>query len=74
VTERGIYVMRPDGTGRRRVVSAPHELALAWSPGGESIAWAGRLENGGIHVTRVADGATRRLTRGEWDLAPDWYG
>ena len=74
VTERGIYVMRPDGTGRRRVVSAPHELALAWSPGGESIAWAGRLENGGIYVTRVADGATRRLTRGEWDLAPDWYG
>ena len=74
VTEQGIYVMRTDGTGLRRVVSAPHELALAWSPSGESLAWPGRLENGGIHVTRLADGATRRLTRGEWDLAPDWYG
>jgi hypothetical protein len=54
--------------------SSPHELALAWSPSGESLAWVGRLDNGGIYVTRLADGATRRLTRGEWDLAPDWRG
>ena len=72
VTAAGIYVMKPDGTGRRRVVSAPHELTLAWSPNGRSLAWAGRLGNGGIYVTRIADGATRRLTRGGWDLAPDW--
>jgi Tol biopolymer transport system component len=31
-TTSGIYVMCADGRGRRRVVSKPHELALAGSP------------------------------------------
>lgn len=70
-TSTGIYVMGVDGRGRRRVVSEPHELALAWSDG-TSIAWAGALENGGLYVTSTKTGRTRRLTSGRWDLAPDW--
>jgi Tol biopolymer transport system component len=71
-TTSGIYVMRADGRGRRRVVSKPHELALAWSPNGTSIAWVGAIDNGGMYVTSTKTGRTRRLTSGRWDLAPDW--
>jgi hypothetical protein len=64
--------MRADGRGRRRVVSKPHELALAGSPDGTSIAWVGAIDNGGIYATSTKTGRTRRLTSGRWDIAPDW--
>jgi dipeptidyl aminopeptidase/acylaminoacyl peptidase len=70
-TTNGIYVMRADGRGRRRIVSRPHELAVAWSPDG-SVAWVGQLENGGIYVTSTRTGRTSRLTANRWDLGPDW--
>lgn len=71
-TTSGIYVMGADGRARRRVVSKPHELALAWSPDGTTIAWVGAVDNGGIYATNSKTGRTRRLTSGRWDLAPDW--
>jgi dipeptidyl aminopeptidase/acylaminoacyl peptidase len=72
-TEAAIYVMRADGSGRRRLVSQPHDLALSWSPDGTRVAWVGNTNrNFGIHTTNVRTGLTVRLTRHEGDHAPDW--
>ena len=72
-TAEAIYVMRADGSGRRRLVSQPHDLALSWSPDGTRVAWVGNTErNFGIHTTNVRSGQTVRLTRDEGDHAPDW--
>lgn len=72
-TEEALYVMRADGSGLRRLVSQPHDLALSWSPDGTRIAWVGNTRrNFGIHATHVRSGRTVRLTRHEGDHAPDW--
>ncbi|MBA3383584.1 MAG: PD40 domain-containing protein [Actinobacteria bacterium] len=72
-TAEAIYVMRADGSGRRRLVSQPHDLALSWSPDGTRVAWVGNTErNFGIHATDVSSERTVRLTRHEGDHAPDW--
>ena len=72
-TEEAVYVMRADGSGLRRLVTQPHDLALSWSPDGTRVAWVGNTKrNFGIHVTAVGSGQTVRLTRHEGDHAPDW--
>jgi dipeptidyl aminopeptidase/acylaminoacyl peptidase len=72
-TEEAVYVVRADGSGLRRLVSQPHDLALSWSPDGTRVAWVGNTRrNFGIHATNVSSGRTVRLTRHEGDHAPDW--
>lgn len=72
-TTEAVYVMRADGSGLRRVVTQPHDLALSWSPDGARVAWVGNTErNFGIHARNVTSGRTVRLTRHEGDHAPDW--
>jgi dipeptidyl aminopeptidase/acylaminoacyl peptidase len=72
-TAQAVYVMRADGSARRRVVTQPHDLALSWSPDSTRVAWVGNTErNFGIHVTNVTSGRTVRLTSHEGDHGPDW--
>jgi Tol biopolymer transport system component len=42
---KGIYVMKPDGSGERRLTSGAHDLFPVWSPNGKSIAFV-RLYKG----------------------------
>jgi Tol biopolymer transport system component len=70
-TEEAVYVVRPNGSGLRRLVSQPHDLALSWSPDGTRVAWVGNTKrNFGIHATNVRSGRTVRLTRHEGGPRP----
>jgi Tol biopolymer transport system component len=57
----GIYTVRPDGTGIEQLASDVSVVALAWSPDGQSIAFAGEhvgtVPAGGGPVTVLARGA-----------------
>jgi hypothetical protein len=64
----GVYVMRPDGTGMRRLFGS-EASDVDWSPDGNSMAFAGR---GGIYLLNVADGKARRLLAGSAFSRPAW--
>jgi len=58
-----IYVVRPDGSGLRRLAQTPHmgtvSYSLAWSPKSDQIVWA---DPRGIYAVVVRTGRKRRLT------------
>lgn len=56
-TRPSIYVMRPDGAGRRRLTRGP-ATEPAWSPDGRSIAFSWN----GIYVIRVDGSGRRKIT------------
>jgi Tol biopolymer transport system component len=66
-----IYMMRPDGTGLRRLTSASMDDAHpTWSPDGRRIAFA---REGALFVVPAAGGAAHRLGRGFGNAAdPAW--
>jgi len=78
---RGIFVMRADGTHRRRVVVPPSDRfvdsAPAWSPKGGRLVFERldrRRDAAALFVVRLDDDRTRRITL--WTLfggnRPDW--
>jgi TolB protein len=77
----GIYLMRPDGTHVRQVVSCvlPRCVwagAPTWSPGGKAIAFVESIDGGRsqqIFVVTLPTGRVRQLTWGPLDnVAPSW--
>jgi Tol biopolymer transport system component len=71
----GLYVMRADGSGQRRLT--PKGLRVAgdahpsWSPNGSEIAFAADGESGyGVHVVRVDGTGLRLIASG--GFAPTW--
>jgi TolB protein len=82
-SQTAIYVIRPDGSGRRAVTGRSTNLhSPTWSPDGTKIAYA-RLSDD-VHVIRVGGGGWRRLSAGgdpSWSpdgrfiaAAKDYYG
>jgi TolB protein len=69
--ERGreIFVMREDGSGKRRLVAGD---APTWSPSGDRIAFAGTASRPGLFSIAATGGAVRQLTSGRRDADPDW--
>jgi Tol biopolymer transport system component len=72
-----IYVVRPDGTGLRRLThSLSKEFTPTWSSDGRWIAYRfqpGRDETGEIYVMRANGSGARNLTRNRaGDYAPAW--
>ena len=73
-----IFVIHPDGTGRRQVSRfsrGTHVASSAFSPDGKSIVLSKGPEGGNIDVfTMRLDGThIQRVTRSKlWDSAPDW--
>jgi Tol biopolymer transport system component len=74
----GLWVMRPDGSGRRRLtiptgVDASQGLSslYSWSPDGRRIAYIG---GGGVAVVDVTNGRTRFVWRNKHLIAqfPEW--
>ena len=63
----GLYVIKRDGTGLRRLV-ARFVTSPTWSPDGRQIAF---WTSSGLAVISTAAGRVRRLTRGE-DENPVW--
>ena len=55
--EDGIYVVRPDGSGRRRI-TAESARQIVWSPDSKRLAYLGA----GISVVSVHGGPPRRIT------------
>jgi dipeptidyl aminopeptidase/acylaminoacyl peptidase len=80
----GIWVSRPDGTGRRRVTRAPKsglDDEPSWSPDGRRIVFHREWEHGAsLELTvdlYVLDLRTRRVERlthspDSWEFDPDW--
>jgi dipeptidyl aminopeptidase/acylaminoacyl peptidase len=80
----GIWVSRPDGTGRRRVTRAPRsglDDEPSWSPDGRRIVFHREWEHGpSLDSTvdlYVVDLRTRRVMRlthspDSWEFEPDW--
>ena len=69
-----LYLVRPDGTGLRRLTTDPAEdRAPAWSPDGTRIALVRRSSGGGGIVVIRADGRlVARVTHDRSDSAPTW--
>jgi Tol biopolymer transport system component len=67
---QGIYLMRPDGTARRRLVRLKSRWlsGVAWSPDDRKIAFGSR---DGIRVVNADGSGLRRLTGGR-DTSPTW--
>ena len=68
----GIFVVRPDGSGERRLhagdVSQP-----AWSPDGNRVAFGGLSEQGsGMHVINRDGSGLQFLWGGGWGAGPYW--
>lgn len=64
----GIFVVRPDGTGLRRVFrGVAHDVD--WSPDGRRIAFA---KDDGIYVMRSAGGRPLHILRGGRFSLPEW--
>jgi TolB protein len=73
-----VYVVRPDGTGLRRLTrfkAGTSVLSYSFSPDGKWITFA-KAEPGGepdIFVMRTDGTGIRKVTRSPlWDSAPDW--
>lgn len=74
---RAIHLVRPDGTGDRRLAQRNDGVTLAWTPDGKSIVF----DEGEVHrrfttrydlrVLDVATGRVRKLTRGARAREPD---
>jgi TolB protein len=74
--DTGIYLIRPNGTGERRVFTSPADdapLDPAWSPDGRQIAYVPGGHDGGVWVMRKDGTTRRRVTSGKGDsLFPSW--
>jgi Tol biopolymer transport system component len=72
----GLYAVRPNGTGERKLFSPVADdapLTPAWSPGGRLIAFAPGPPRGGIWSMRADGKGLRRVTRGNGDAVfPSW--
>jgi Tol biopolymer transport system component len=72
-----IYVMNPDGTNVRRLTDHPSIDAIPnWSQDGSRIVFVSeRIAKGQRRLFSVAPagGAARQLTRGAFDMSPDWF-
>lgn len=71
-----IYVMNPDGTGKRRVTQGSGDKTDAsFSPDGQWLVYSGELENGSanLFVVPVSGGEPIRITHfSGYDGAPSW--
>ena len=72
----GIWTIRPNGTGSRRILRPPADdapLTPAWSPRGTLIAYAPGAPTGGLWVMNANGTLRRRIIRGNGDvLFPTW--
>lgn len=59
-----IYLMRPDGSGVRRITTDPgNDNDPSWTPDGQWLVFSSdRASRGDLYRVRVADGHTERLT------------
>ena len=69
----GIYVIKPDGTGERRIFKPKFDdssLVSAWSPTGRRVAY---VAPGGLWTMSATGRLRKQLTKGKGDtLAPTW--
>jgi len=78
---REIRMMRPDGTGDRRVANRNGGTALSWTPDGQTLVYDEPeqrrvfAQHSDLRAVDVASGRVRRLTRGararDPDVSPD---
>jgi Tol biopolymer transport system component len=64
----GVYVVRPDGTGMRRLLRG-EASDVDWSPDGKAVAFTGRR---GIYVMHLRDSRPRLVLRGNVFSLPAW--
>ncbi len=73
--ERGVYVMRPDGSGVRRVSTAEGSgdaFAATWSPDGRRLAFAAGDGRTSVWVVRVDGSDERRVDQGLFLGSASW--
>jgi len=74
LTERGVYLIRPDGTGLRNLTPGEEaRYGFRWSPDGSRIAIVARRGDGGrVSVTDV-DGAAELTVFDGSGRGPEWW-
>jgi TolB protein len=78
VKQSQLYLIHPDGSGRRQLThfaEGTNVASSSFSPDGKWLAISKGTASGNLHVfaLRLADGSVRRVTHSQlWDSAPDW--
>jgi TolB protein len=71
VPGRRPYLVRADGSGRRRIALSWFATVNAWSPDGKRLAYTPSGENG-IWTYDLSPGRRVRISFGEYDTSPAW--
>ncbi len=60
----GLWLMRPDGSGRQRLTDNGNDQRPAWTPDGSAVVFMsnGRDDNWELYRVDLADGSVTRLT------------
>jgi TolB protein len=67
-----IWLMRADGSDKRRLTDGVYGFRMSWSPDGSEIAFSGSPGAPGISAIRADGTGLRSVTTGNTDADPSW--
>jgi Tol biopolymer transport system component len=73
LTERGVYLIRPDGTDLRQLTAGEAGYIFSWSPDGSRIALVAERADGGRVSVNDVDGGSELAVFDRSGWGPEWW-